>query len=366
VTGLIVLNLLRNRGRTVLTAVGIAIGVSTIVALLALTQGLKQSAAGLSHLGGASLGIFQGGIAEPTASVLPRSLVSRVRGQPGVEDAAPIQLITAAIPASASSILFGVAPNSFVRRRLVLTQGHPPHGDQVIVGDALASRLGLGAGGSVDLQGRRFPVAAIFHGGVSFEDNGVVMPIGAAQRLAGRRGSITTIAVTLKPDASARSVATELGQAFPGTITISNPEEAARADPSFQIITKAVLVIAVLALILGGIAVTNTIAMAVLERGGELALLSAIGWNQRQIASLIVGEGAGVGLVGACLGIIGGIVISRAIVSLLGASGFVSPVLTLWGVGRGLLIGLVIGVLGGIYPAWRISRRPPAELLGRF
>lgn len=87
--GLIGLNLVRNPGRTALTAAGIAIGVATIVALLSLTQGLKQSVGGLSHLGGASLGIFQGGVADPTASVLPESLVGRVREQPGVQDAAP-------------------------------------------------------------------------------------------------------------------------------------------------------------------------------------------------------------------------------------------------------------------------------------
>ena len=52
--------------------------------------------------------------------------------------------------------------------------------------------------------------------------------------------------------------------------------------------------------------------------------------------------------------------------SLLAAADFVSPALTLWGLGRGFLVGLAIGVLGGIYPAWRVTRRPPAELLGRF
>lgn len=117
VIGLIALNLVRNRGRTALTATGIAIGVATIVALLALTQGLKQSVGGLSHLGGASLGIFQGGVADPTASVLPESLVGRVRAQPGVEDAAPIQLVTDALPDSPSAIVFGVRHNSFVQRR---------------------------------------------------------------------------------------------------------------------------------------------------------------------------------------------------------------------------------------------------------
>ncbi len=364
--GLIVLNLVRNRGRTALTAAGIAIGVATIVALLALTQGLKESVGGLSNLGGADLGLFQSGVADPTASVLPESLVPRIEAQPGVKDAAPIQLVTGALPQSPSAIVFGARPGSFPARRLVFTSGRMARGDEATVGDALAGRLGLKPGDVLVIKGERFPVTGVYHSGVGFEDAGVVVPLPVAERLAGERSGVTTIAVTLKPEAAASTVAAELKRAFPGTQTISNPDQAARANPGFEIVTKAVLVIAVLALVLGAIAVTNTMAMAVVERQSELALIAAIGWSPRQVASLVIGEGAGVGLIGAAIGVLIGIALSHLIVSLLSASAFVSPALTLWGVGRGFLIGLAIGVLGGIYPAWRVVRRPPAELLGRF
>jgi putative ABC transport system permease protein len=365
-TGLIALNLVRNRGRTALTAAGIAIGVATIVALLALTQGLKQSVGGLSHLGGASIGMFQSGVADPTASVLPESLVPRVRSQPGVEDAAPIQLVTDALPSSPSAIVFGVRRGSFVQRRLVLTEGRLAGAGEAMIGGALAQSQSLGLGETIALKGRRFPIAGVYESGVAFEDSGVVVSLPAADRLAGRAGSVTTVAVVLKPTASADSVTAGLKRAFPGTTTISNPGEAARANPGFEIVTKAVLAIAVLALVLGGIAVTNTMAMAVLERHRELALLAAIGWSRPQVAGIVVGEGAGVGLIGAAVGVLGGVLVSRLVVDLLGAGGFVSPELTAWGIGRGVLVGLAIGVLGGLYPAWSVSRRPPAELLGRF
>ncbi|MGE5527287.1 MAG: ABC transporter permease [Methanosarcina sp.] len=364
--GLIGLNLVRNRGRTVLTALGIAIGVATIVALLALTQGLKQSVGGLSHLGGASLGIFQDGVADPTASVLPESLVGKVREQPGVADAAPIELVTDALPESPSALVFGIRSDSFVQRRLVITDGRAAGSGEAMVGSAFADEEGIGPGDEVVLKGRAFPVTGVYDSGVAFENAGVVVPLPTANRLAGREGSATTIAVVLEPTASESAAKEQLSRALPGTTTISNPGEAARANPGFEIVTKAVLVIAVLALILGGIAVTNTMAMAVLERRRELALLSAIGWSRPQVAGIVVGEGAGVGLLGAGLGVLGGILISRLIVDLLGAGDFVSPELTAWGIGRGILVGLAIGVLGGLYPAWSVSRRPPAEMLGRF
>jgi putative ABC transport system permease protein len=366
VIGLIALNLVRNRGRTALTAAGIGVGVATIVALLALTQGLKQSVGGLSNLGGASFGLFQSGVADPTSSVLPRSLVPRVRRQPGVEDAAPILLVTEALPDSPGAIVFGLQPDGLVARRLVLSAGRLGRGREAMLGDRLAEQLGAGPGSDVTLKGERFPVVGVYHAGVAFEDAGVVLPLRAAERLVGGQRGVTTIAVALKPDASLDSVTAALRRALPGTTTIANPGEAARANPAFEIVTKAVLVIAVLALVLGAIAVTNTMAMAVLERQRELALLSAIGWSPRQVGSLVVGEGAAVGLIGAAIGVGAGVALGHLIVSLLSATGFVSPALSLWGVGRGFLIGLAIGVLGGIFPAWRVSRRPPAELLGRF
>jgi putative ABC transport system permease protein len=363
--GLIALNLVRNRGRTLLTASGIAIGVATIVALLALTQGLKQSVGGLSNLGGADFGIFQSGVADPTASVLPESLVGQVAREPGVRSVAPIQLVTDALPEAPAAIVFGAKPETFVMRRLVLTSGRMVHGREAMVGDALAGELGVKPGGRLTLKGESFPVVGVYHAGVGFEDGGVVVPLAIATLLAGGRSGITTIAVTLKPTAPAETVAAEVQRAFPGTMTIANPEQAARTNPSFEIVSKAVLVIAVLALVLGAIAVTNTMAMAVLERQRELALVAAIGWSPRQVASLVVGEGAAVGLIGALLGVVAGVALSHLIVSLLSAADFVSPALTLWAVGRAVLIGLAIGVLGGIYPAWRVTHRPPAELLGR-
>jgi len=67
VLALTAVNLLRRWGRSALAALGIALGVTTVVALLALTQGLEQSAGDLAHLGRADLGVFQGGLADLTA-----------------------------------------------------------------------------------------------------------------------------------------------------------------------------------------------------------------------------------------------------------------------------------------------------------
>ena len=56
---------------------------------------------------------------------------------------------------------------------------------------------------------------------------------------------------------------------------------------------------------------------------------------------------------------------ARLLVDALGASSYASPEVTAWGLGRGLLVGVAIGVLGGLYPAWRVSRLDPGATLAR-
>ena len=76
-----------------MTAAGIAVGVAAIVALLALSAGLNRTAGQLVHLGRADLGLFQRDAGDPTSSVLPLALLPRVKAQPEIVDATPLQLV---------------------------------------------------------------------------------------------------------------------------------------------------------------------------------------------------------------------------------------------------------------------------------
>jgi putative ABC transport system permease protein len=250
-------------------------------------------------------------------------------------------------------------------RNLVIVSGRMPAPGEIMVGSRLASSLGLAVGRTLTVKGRRYPIAGIYHAGINYEDSGVVMSLGEAQALAGREGEETLVAVQLAPGAGARGAGQAIERRFPGTAVISDPEQAARAGANGALINNAVTVIIVVALIVGGIGVTNTMFMAVVERQGELALLSTVGWSSLQVGLLIVGEGVAVSLMGAAIGLLLGVLGSEGLVAGLGVGAYVSPSVTAWGLGRGLLVGIAIGVLGGIYPAWRVTRMAPVKGLAR-
>ena len=152
---LVTANLRRRSARTFLTAAGVAVGVAAVVALLALSAGLNNSAAQFVHLGGADLGLFQRDAGDPTSSVLPVTLLPRLRAQPEVAQATPLQLLVDAVGGASGAIVIGFEPGSFPARQLVVTAGNGMSPGRAMVGDLLASQLHLRPGSIVRVSGRR-------------------------------------------------------------------------------------------------------------------------------------------------------------------------------------------------------------------
>lgn len=358
-------NLRRRPTRTVLTAAGIGVGVATIVALLSFTQGLRETAAGFVHLGGSGLGVFQANVSDPTASVLPEAMVARLQSSPQVAQATPLLLIVEGVAQDRSAVVFGADESGFFARQLVILDGSRPRSPEreLLVGDRLAAAQRLAAGDSLSVSGHRYRVAGVYHSGIYFEDSGAVMSLAQARAISGRRGEETNVVVRLAPGVRASSAARTIEREFPGTQAISDPQQALRVGANGTLISKAILVIVVIALIVGVIGVMNTMAMAIAERQSELGLLSTVGWSPLRVAALIFGEGLAVSVIGAGLGLLFGVIGAQELVKALGVSSYVTPAVTAWGLGRGLLVGVAIGVLGGLYPAWRVTRMTPLKAL---
>jgi putative ABC transport system permease protein len=358
--GLVRRNLLRRPVRSALTTAGVALGVGLIVALLSVTAGAKRTAAQLIHVGHADFGLFQAGASDLTLSRLPSTLATEAARVPGVAATGRIYLwVTRRL------LVFGLAPNEFPARRLVIVAGKRPRSDEALVGDRAARDEGLRVGSELTLGRRSFPIAGIYHTGNPFEDGGAVLPLPVVQRLAGRRGDVTTVAVAVAPGIAPKTVAGRLERAFPGTTAVLEPGQAVRIDTSSRVVVSTGWIISLLALIVGGIAVTNTMAMSVFERVREIGILRAVGWPARRIAALIVSEALGLCLpalgIGLLLGWAGAVLFSKRAE----AGQLLEPDFTAGVFAWGLAFALGVGVLGAIYPAWRATRLVPVDALRR-
>jgi len=358
-------NLGRRFGRTALTGLGVAFGVTTTVALLALTGGISRSAGDLAKLGRADFGVFQSGLADLTASSLPASIVTRIERLPGIAAAAPIQVVPHAIARDSSILAFGAQLRSFLARRLVIVAGHRARGEQAMVGAGAAAALHVHPGERLRVAGHRLTVAGIFRSGISLEDGGVVVSLPVLQRLTRRPGQISTIAVLIDPGYLESTVERAVQRAVPGTLALGDPGEVERVDTNSRLLSKAAVIIAALALLLGAVVVVNTMAMAMLERRTEFGILAAIGWSRARIARLILGETIAISLTGAAIGLALGALASVLLVAALTASTFVTPAITVWVLARGVLVGFALGVLGALFALWGVLRTPTLRALER-
>lgn len=345
-------NLLRRPVRTLLTAAGVSLGVGLIVALLSMSSGTNRTAGQLVHIGRADFGLFQNGVADATKSLLPVSLERRVAAAPGVADTAGIFLLV-----EKPGLVVGLDPSQFTWRRLTLLQGDRRG---ALVGDGFDGHIGQ----ELTIARRTFRISGIFHTGNAFEDNGIVLPLRTVQRLAHRPGEVTSIGVVAQLGRRAADVAKELERRF-GVVAIVEPGQAVKVDTSSRIILNVGWVISVLALIIGGIGVTNTMAMSVFERIQEIGVLRAIGWRSRRIAALILGEAVGISLLALALGLVIGVLAAHFFTSATGLATLVEPDFTAGVFAWGLAFALGVGLLGAAYPTWRALRLSPIEALRR-
>jgi putative ABC transport system permease protein len=344
--------MLRRPIRTLLTALGVALGVGLIVALLSISAGTRRTASDLIHVGRSDFGLFQSGVADATKSLLPVSLERKVARDPGVTDDAGIFLLV-----TDPGLVIGLDPRQFPSERLTLVSGDR---SGAIVGDRYRGHIGE----TLHVEGRRFRISGVFHSGDRFEDNAIVLPLHIVQALAKRPGEVTSIGIVVRLGSRPRDVADRLEQRF-GVTAIVEPGEAVKVDTSSRVILDVGWVISVLALIVGGIGVTNTMAMSVFERVQEIGILRAIGWRGRRIAALILSEAIGIALVALAIGLALGVLASHLFTTRTGLSSLVSPVFTAGVFAWGLAFALGVALLGAAYPTVRALRLSPIEALRR-
>jgi putative ABC transport system permease protein len=349
--GLIWKNLLRRPVRTTLTAVGVGLGVGLIIALLSITAGVHQTADDLIHVGRADFGLFQGSVTDFTRSELPASLASSVEHDRAVAHVASIKLLV-----DNGTLLFGLDPKEFAYKRLVVVSGKR---GAVMAGDHSGKQVGE----VVRLGNRSFRIAGIYHSGDRFEDLGLVLPLPVVQALAKRPKEITTIGVAVKLGYDVKAVAKSLEERFPGVVAVTEPGQAVKVDTASRLIISTGWIVSILALIVGGIGVTNTMAMSVFERVREIGVLRAVGWSTRRIAAMIASEAIGLCLLALGVGCGFGVLAAQVFVSRSSLQGLITPAFSGGTFAWGLAFALGVGLLGAIYPTWRAVTLTPIEAL---
>ncbi|MFN2628865.1 MAG: ABC transporter permease, partial [Gaiellaceae bacterium] len=308
-------------------------------------------AADLIHVGRADLGLFQQDVSDFTRSELPGSLAAAVARDPEIARTAGIKLLV-----DRGTLVFGLDRGEFAYRRSVVVAG--------VRGLAMAGdHSGKRAGETVAVGNRSFRISGIYHSGDRFEDLGIVLPLVVVQRLARTPDELTSIGVVVKLGSDAKAVAHRLERRYPGVVAITEPGQAVKVDTSSRLIVSTGWIVSLLALIVGGIEVANTMAMSVFERTREIGILRAVGWSTWRIGGMIVCEALGICLLALLVGCGLGVLAAELFVGRSGLSSLIAPDFTAGTFAWGLGFALGVGLIGAVYPTWRAVRLAPIEAL---
>jgi putative ABC transport system permease protein len=368
-TTLILKNMRRRGVRTVLTVLGLGIGIAAVVALLGIAWGFERSFMQLYSAKSIDLVVVKAGVSDRLTSNLDASLGDKLRKIQGVRDVGgSLMDVVSFEEANLVSVLVnGWEPGSILFRGIRLIKGRTlGKGDAKVamLGRVLALNLNKTVGDTVNISGEPFKVVGIFESDSLFENGGLVVLQPELQRMMGREGSLSGFVVAA--DASDRKSVEELGKriekAISGVVAVP-ARDYIQGDIQIRLVKAMSWATSLIALLLGSLGVLNTMMMSVFERTREIGVLRALGWRRTRILNLILGEAMALGVVGSLLGVVLGMIGVRLVQMSPAASVFVAPDLPVSALGIGSLLGIGLSILGGLYPALRGAALNPTEAL---
>ncbi len=361
--GLTLRNLWRRRTRTLLTVLGIGVGIAAIVALRGLMAGMAQGYTDMAMGSEIDLMALEADVSDMGYSTIDERVGARLAGLPEVAGVAGTGFAFSSTEEMAFFILWGYNPREFAIKHFKIVEGEPlATNRQILLGRQAAETLGMEVGDTVHVLDSAFRVVGIFETGVAWEEVGGVITLRDAQRLAGRPHQVTMYGIKLRDPGKAEEVRAYLDANFP-EIDVSLTSEFAENIPDLQASQDMMGQIAFLAVFIGGVGMLNTMLMSVLERTREIGVLRALGWRRRQVVGMTLREALVLGLLGGIAGILLGLGFAWAINQIPMIKGMLDPTYTPDLFLLALAVALVTGVLGGLYPAWRATRMHPVEAL---
>ena len=238
----------------------------------------------------------------------------------------------------------------------------------VVLGSSTAERLGIEYAGpavQVWLGDRWFTVVGILEPvPLAPEiDSSALVGFPVAQELLGFDGHPSKI-YERSSDASVESVRDVLAATAnpenPEEVQVSRPSDALAArDAAAQTFTGLLVGLGAVALLVGGIGVANTMVISVLERRGEIGLRRALGATKGQIRTQFLSES----IILSVLGGVAGAVLGALVTAVYAETRGWPTVVPLWVLGGGVLATVLIGAVAGLYPSARAARLSPAVAL---
>ncbi len=378
---LIIKNFTQRKLRTGLTIFGIALGIFAVIVMGGMSEHFNLTFDRSISLTADKIRVLpEGGF---FGASLNESKVAEVKRIPGVSDA--FALLQAPLDPEnigfvSGDVIIGIPPEKLqsAMKDTKLTEGRwlvPGDGYRAVLGSSVAREFNLNAGNELEVKSKRvqrgspvtytknFTVVGVMEYTGSFFDNAVIIPLDRAQKFYNRGDTVSLIMAVPSPNADPEDLTKRIGLNVEKVTTFSPAELRKQIEQALIVFSLITISAAVLAALIGGLSVMNTMLMSVSERTKEFGLMKALGAETKDILFMTMGEAAVMGILGGIFGIIGGGALVYYLNEYLASRGTILFTIT----PRLLIIAIVfatlLGIISGTYPAYRAAKMSPMEAL---
>ncbi len=356
-------NLTRRKTRTLLTLLGIAIGVAAVVALGAMAEGFINSYTTILSSGGADVIVTQADAADVLFSAVDDSIAAQLKSTAGVSQVAGVLLGMIQTPDVPYFIVFGLEPQEFALNHYKLVQGQPILGPrQMLLGQTAAKNFKKKVGDSFKIQETSYRIVGVYETGQGVEEMGAVIPLQEAQAVFKKPHQVAYYQIKMARPEYTASVIKDLARRFP-KLTASRSANYMDSQQESGMLRAMSWFIGLLAVVAGGLVMMNTMLMSVFERTREIGTLRALGWRRGRVLRLILGEALVLSVIGGVAGIALGVGMVLALNQVPALAGLLDNSFSPMLFAQAMLIALFLGMVGGVYPAWRAAQLQPVEAM---
>lgn len=391
-------SILSNKVRSFLTLLGVVIGVASVTTLISLGQGLKNDVSSLIRSFGSNIVIavpgkldFKSGAGQSPTNLVATDIltlrdVESVSNLEQVETVTPFGFVTGNVKYENKTVaptIFGAYENfTQAFEVLKLEKGKmfesKSDGNKIVLGSSTAEIIFAETepvGKKITIGKEEFEVIGVFAKAKSGALSGTftqeidsmsVIPFDTATRLNSGQVKIIRIVSKAKKDADVNNtkeaVFREILKNHGGDENFSVLTQDDILDLFSQIlnlITTLISAIAAISLVVGGIGIMNIMLVTVTERTREIGLRKAVGATKRAILMQFLTEAIVITFIGGAIGLL----LSFLIGIVIAVNTALTPAITANVVLTAVGISTVVGIVFGLWPAWRAANKDPIEAL---